>query len=164
MHTGVGGVNSFVIIGAAVRRRRHNAIIEMVRAREISSQDELLKGLRSRGIEVSQSTLSRDIQELGLAKAGGVYTLVGQEVLKIAPTGDAIRRILREFVVDVSLAQGIVVIKTGPGSTGPVAEALDDARWPEEVGTLAGENTIFVAVRSQRDGAKLVKRMREILA
>lgn len=155
-------VKPFVIIAAAVKRRRQNLILEAVRSARIESQDHLLKALRSRGVDVSQSTLSRDIQELGLAKSGGAYSSVGENP-KITVSRDAVNRILREFVVDVSMGQGILVIKTTPGSAGSVAQALDDAAWPEPLGTLAGDNTIFVATRSGREATRLEKRLRDAL-
>ena len=96
-------------------------------------------GLKSRHIEVSQSTLSRDIQELRLAKTGGVYTVVESEP---APKGseESWRRIIREFLVDVAVAQNIVVVKTGAGHASTVSQALDETGWPETIGTIAGEN------------------------
>src|SRR4030095_3720451 len=119
-------------------------------------------GLKARRIEVSQSTLSRDIQELRLAKTGGVYTVVDSE------SGgkhhdEAFRLIIRDFLLDVALAKNIVVVKTGSGHASTVSQALDEAGWPEAIGTIAGENTIFIAVRSERDGKKLERRIREAL-
>ena len=157
------GVNRFVVIIPAVTKRlRHNAILEIIRSGEIASQEELISGLKSRHIEVSQSTLSRDIQELRLAKTGGVYTVVDSE-----PAGrtseESFRRIIREFLVDVSIARNIVVVKTGPGHASTVSQAIDEAGWPEAIGTIAGENTIFIATRSETEGKKLERRIRELL-
>ena len=120
-----------------------------------------MEGLKSRHIDVSQSTLSRDIQELGLAKAGGVYAVVESEPAPVAE--ESWRRIIREFLVDVAVAQNIVVVKTGAGHASTVSQALDDTGWPEAIGTIAGENTVFIAVRSEKDGKKLERRIRELL-
>src|SRR5436190_10629235 len=144
-----------------MKRLRHNAILELVRSGEITSQDDLMRGLKARNIEVSQSTLSRDIQELRLAKTGGVYTVV--EAGPAKPSDESILRILREFMEGVELAQNIVVVKTGPGHASTVSQALDDAGWPESVGTLAGEDTVFIATRSSRDATKIQRRIRELL-
>src|SRR4029079_9782890 len=144
-----------------MKRARHNAIINVVRAGGISSQEDLMRGLKARQIEVSQSTLSRDIQELRLAKTGGVYTVVELEPGK--PSDESIRRILREFLIDIDVAQSIVVVKTGNGHASTVSQALDEAGWPEAIGTIAGENTVFIAVRSEKDGKKLEHRIRELL-
>jgi transcriptional regulator of arginine metabolism len=144
-----------------MKRHRHKAILDLVRSGEIASQDDLMRGLKDRHIDVSQSTLSRDIQELGLAKAGGVYAVVDSEP---APQPEeSWRRIIREFLTDVDVAQNIVVVKTGAGHASTVSQALDDTGWPEAIGTIAGENTVFIAVRSVKDGKTLERRIRELL-
>ena len=121
-----------------------------------------MHGLKSRKIDVSQSTLSRDIQELRLAKTGGVYTVVDADV-QAKPSEDSLLRIVREFMVDVDVAQNIVVVKTGPGHASTVSQALDEAGWPESIGSIAGENTVFVVARSAQDGKKIASRLRELM-
>ena len=160
MHVG-GRSIAFVIISSLMKRLRHNAILELIRSGEVTSQDDLMRGLKGREIEVSQSTLSRDIQELRLAKSGGVYTVVDAEPVKTSE--DTLRRIMREFLVDIDVAQNIVVMKTGPGHASTVSQALDDAGWPESIGSIAGENTVFVVVRSPQAGKKFEKRLRQML-
>lgn len=160
MHAG-GRSIAFVIISSLMKRLRHNAILELIRSGEVTSQDDLMRGLKGREIEVSQSTLSRDIQELRLAKSGGVYTVVDAEPVKTSE--DTLRRIMREFLVDIDVAQNIVVMKTGPGHASTVSQALDDAGWPESIGSIAGENTVFVVVRSPQAGKKFEKRLRQML-
>jgi len=145
-----------------MKRLRHRAILELIRAGEITSQEELMRGLKARDIAVSQSTLSRDIQELRLAKSAGVYTVVDSEPAK--PSDESLRRIIREFLVDIAVAQNIVVVKTGSGNASTVSQALDEAGWPESIGSIAGENTVFIAVRSPREGRKLERRLRELLS
>ena len=135
--------------------------MELVRSGKIASQDDLLHGLQSRHIEVSQSTLSRDIQELRLAKAGGVYTVVEGEPPRVS--GDSLTRILKEFVTEIEAAETLVVIKTGPGHASTVSQALDEGSLPEAMGSIAGDNTIFVAVRSARDARKLEKRLKDLI-
>jgi transcriptional regulator of arginine metabolism len=144
------------------KRLRHNAILEIIRTADIASQEELMRGLKSHHIEVSQSTLSRDIQELRLAKTGGVYTVVDSEPAA-RTSEESFRRIIREFLVDVAVARNIVVVKTGPGHASTVSQAIDEAGWPEAVGTIAGENTIFIATGSEIEGKKLERRIRELL-
>jgi transcriptional regulator of arginine metabolism len=145
-----------------MRRLRHNAILDLVRSGDITSQEELMRGLRARNITVSQSTLSRDIQELRLAKAGGVYTVVDAEPA-IPQSEGSLSRIIRDFMVDIDVAQNIVVVKTGPGHASTVSQALDEAGWPEWVGSIAGENTVFAVTRSPRDAKKLQGRLRKLL-
>jgi transcriptional regulator of arginine metabolism len=145
-----------------MKKIRQKAILELVRRAPIASQEELLAGLQARKIEVSQSTLSRDIQELRLAKTGGVYTVMEHE--PSPPSDDSVRRILREFLLDVTVAQNIVVLKTGNGHASTVSQAVDEAGWPEVAGSIAGENTVFLATQSARNSRKLQGRIREILA
>src|SRR5262252_6635060 len=145
-----------------MKRLRHNAILEIIRSGEISSQEDLMHGLEARHIDVSQSTLSRDIQELRLAKTAGVYTVVDADS-SLKPSDESFRRIIREFLVDIAVAQNIVVVKTGPGHASTVSQALDETGWPEAIGTIAGENTVFIAVRSEKDGKTLERRIRELL-
>ena len=144
-----------------MKRLRHKAILDLVRTGNIASQEELLEGLLQREIEVSQSTLSRDIQELRLAKSAGVYTVVEHEATK-APT-ESLRRIVREFLEGIEVAATIVVLKTGPANASTLSQAIDDAGWPEAVGSIAGENTVFLVVRSVKDARKLERRLRELL-
>ena len=144
-----------------MKRVRQKTILDLVRSGEVTSQEQLLEGLLARKIEVSQSTLSRDIQELGLAKSGGVYTVMANEPARSSE--ESIRRNLREFLLDVAVAQNIVVLKTGSGHASTVSQTIDEAGWDEIVGSLAGENTVFVAVRSTKEARVLADRILEIL-
>ena len=145
-----------------MKKVRQKAIVDLVRSQEIASQEDLLAGLHARKIDVSQSTLSRDIQELGLAKSGGIYTIIGTEPPR--SSDDSVRRTLREFLTeDVAIAQNIVVLKTGPGHASTVSRAIDEAGWAEIVGSLAGDDTVFVAVGSTKESRRLADRIREFL-
>ena len=156
------GSISFVYNFRRVKRQRHNAILELVRSGEITSQDDLMRGLKSRDIAVSQSTLSRDIQELRLAKAGGHYTVVDSESA-VQHSEGSLNRIMSEFMVDIDVAQNIVVVKTGSGHASTVSQALDEAGWPEWVGSIAGDNTVLVIARSSKDAKKLEQRLRRLM-
>ena len=144
-----------------MKKVRLKAIVDLIRTQEITSQEQLLEELLARKIDVSQSTLSRDIQELGLAKSGGVYTVMGLEPAR--SSDETIRRTLREFLSDVAVAQNIVVLKTGPGHASTVSRAVDEAGWEEIVGSLAGDDTIFLAVRTVKEGRSVADRLREFL-
>jgi transcriptional regulator of arginine metabolism len=144
-----------------MKKMRQKAILELVRSRQITSQEELLDGLRAMNIEVSQSTLSRDIQELRLAKTGGIYTVMDHEPPRASD--ESVRRILREFLTGVDVAQNIVVLKTGYGHASTVSQAVDEAGWPEVVGSLAGENTVFIVVPSEKHSRSLEKKIRLLL-
>jgi len=144
-----------------MKKIRQKAILDLVRSQEVASQEELLEGLLARKIEVSQSTLSRDIQELGLAKSGGVYTVMGAEPPR--SSDETIRRTIREFLTDVAIAQNIVVLKSGPGHASTLSRAIDEASWEEVVGSLAGDDTVFLAVRSEKESRRIADRIREYL-
>ena len=121
-----------------------------------------MRGLRSRHIDVSQSTLSRDIQELGLAKAAGYYVAVEMDA-GARTSEESFPRIIREFVTGIDIAENLVVVKTGYGHASTVSQALDDAALPEAVGSIAGENTIFIATRNAKEARKLETRLRDLL-
>jgi transcriptional regulator of arginine metabolism len=144
-----------------MKRLRHQAILELVKSGRIASQDELMRGLRSRHIDVSQSTLSRDIQELRLGKAAGIYVVVEQETTRVSD--DSLPRIVQEFVTAIDVAGNLVIIKTGSGNASTVSQALDESELPEAVGSIAGENTIFIAARTTKDAQRLEKRLRDLL-
>jgi transcriptional regulator of arginine metabolism len=145
-----------------MRRLRHQAILELVKTGKIASQEDLMRGLKARHIDVSQSTLSRDIQELGLAKAAGAYVVVEAET-SAHGTDDSLPRIIREFVSAIAVAGNLVIIKTGYGHASTVSQALDESALPEAVGSIAGENTIFIATPDAKDARKLEKRLRDLL-
>lgn len=142
------------------RRDRQDAILDLVRNQRIDSQEELAEALVRRGFEVSQSTLSRDIRALGLIKTGNGYA-----VRQGAPrhnTEQTLRLVLREFLVEQDSVDQILVLKTARGTAATVADALDDARWDGIVGTIAGENTIFVLCRSVAMVEELRRKIREL--
>ena len=144
-----------------MKKIRQKAILDLVRDKDIASQEELLEGLLARKIDVSQSTLSRDIQELGLAKSGGYYTTMGSEPSR--SSDDNVRRTIREYLTDVGVAQNLVILKSGPGHASTISRAIDEARWEEVVGSLAGDDTVFVAVRTERESKRVADRIREYL-
>jgi transcriptional regulator of arginine metabolism len=118
---------------------RHGQILKLVRSRHLFTQDELARALKETGIDATQVTLSRDMRELGLVKTPDGYRELSSE-----STGTQFAALAGEFLQDVRLAQNQVVLKTAPGHANSVAVALDDAEWPEVVGTIAGDDTILV--------------------
>jgi transcriptional regulator of arginine metabolism len=142
------------------KRTRQNAILELVRRHRIESQDHLAQALHNQGFEVSQSTLSRDIRALGLVKIGNAWAV--REDAPRHSTEQTLRLVLREFLVDTDGVDQFLVVKTARGTASTVADALDEARWPGVVGTIAGENTIFILCRSAATVADLRKRIREL--
>jgi transcriptional regulator of arginine metabolism len=118
---------------------RQGQILKLIRAKSISTQEELAQELKKVGIRATQVTLSRDIHELGLAKTAEGYGQIAR-----SEAGPALATLAAEFLQDVRLAQNLIVLKTSPGHANSVAVALDDDEWPEVVGTLAGDDTILV--------------------
>jgi len=142
----------------ATRNGRHAKIRELVTKRHVASQEQLARLLAAEGIPVTQSTLSRDIRILGLVKVRGSY----QAASELGPAPDQMRRRLQELVVRTSHAGNIVVLKTAPGNAHSLGVALDSAEWPEVLGTVAGDDTVFVVVRRPRLARKVVRRIEEL--
>ena len=142
------------------KRDRQNSILELVRQNRIESQQALATELGQQGYEVSQATLSRDIQELGLVKAGNAYVVAGGQVRRTSQ--QALRRILRDYLVEVDSVPPLLVLKTSAGNAGTVADAVDYAGWSQIVGTIAGDDTIFVLCRSADDVAAMLARIEDL--
>jgi transcriptional regulator of arginine metabolism len=151
-----------------MKTRRQAAILELVGREAIHSQEQLRKRLRGRGFDVTQATLSRDIRDLALVKraADGAYQgsqgdPAHQAGRAVAPpgAGAALQRALAEYASGVDRVQQFVVVRTGPGQAQPLALAIDRARLPEVIGTIAGDDTILVISRDARRARSLVKEL-----
>jgi len=136
---------------------RQGAIMRLVRERQLATQAELAEALRDAGIDVVQTTVSRDIAQLGLVKVRNrqgrlVYALPGAEDL------DRLNELaaeLRRWALSVAPSGNLAVVQTPPGFASPLAEAIDKAQLADVAGTIAGENTIFIAAREGVTGAEL---------
>ncbi|MGE0406518.1 MAG: arginine repressor [Candidatus Korobacteraceae bacterium] len=138
-------------------------MLELVSREPALTQEDLVDRLATQGLRVTQATLSRDIRELGLVKSPDGYSVPAMSATAEAPHLPSLAHLLREFVVDVREAQNLLVVKTTAGSAQPVAAALDAQRWPELLGTLAGDDTIL-AVSSDSDSSRaLGNRIRELM-
>ena len=125
--------------------QRQRLIADWLRAGEVGSQDELVSRLADAGVTATQATVSRDLEALGAIKVRGGYALRG--ALGGDSGGDArLDRILGEWVTEIIAAGTLLVLKTPPGSANLVANAIDVARLDEVAGTIAGDDTIFVAL------------------
>lgn len=141
---------------------RQRAILDALKHGTFASQEDLQRTMRKRGFRVGQATLSRDIRDLNLSKTARGYA---------PPQGDngvglalpPVSRLVREFVLDIRTAQNQLVIKTIVGSAQPVAAALDEAEWPEIVGTIAGDDTILIVCPDKDEARKLASRIEEML-
>jgi len=142
---------------------RQRAILESLKHESFASQDDLQRLLRRRGFKVGQATLSRDIRDLNLNKTHHGYSLPEGETAA-AVALPPISRLVREFVLDVRSAQNLLVVKTIVGSAQPVAAALDEADWPDVVGTIAGDDTILIICPDKESAHKLAARIEEMLS
>lgn len=143
------------------RDRRRQAIVDLVRRSRIASQEELRMKLAARGFEATQPSVSRDLRDLGVGKAGGRYVLADE----LGPeTRDALAEVVH-FVRDVRPAGPyMAVISTTVGAAQTVAIALDHAGFPELAGTVAGDDTIFAATPSAALQRRFLGRLRELLS
>ena len=147
-----------------MKTRRQAAVLDAIQRTRVRSQEQLRRSLRAAGFDVTQATLSRDIRELGLVKGGadGAY----QAPAAAAPNGDAARLLLQRAAADylarVDRVEQLVLLRTGPGQAQLLGVAIDSARLPEVVGTLAGDDTILVIAPDVRRARAFVKRLEDI--
>jgi transcriptional regulator of arginine metabolism len=150
-----------------VKLQRLDAIRDLLSSSLVSSQDELRRKLRRRGIRVTQATLSRDIHELRLSKGPGGYSLPNGHSVVVAPEeNDApppVEEMLESFGLRARQAMNQVVVRTAMGSAQPVAAALDRAGWPEVVGTIAGDDTVLVICPDARRAGEVEGKIRTLL-
>ena len=149
-----------------LRANRQRAIAEMLREGPVRSQDEIAARLAAAGFAVTQATVSRDLEQIGAVKVkrGGAlgYALPDQLGGSDWAAG-RLQRIFAEWVHSVEPAGSIVVLKTPPGSAHLVALALDQAKLPEIAGTIAGDDTLFVAVGSSADLDDMTEKLRALI-
>lgn len=148
-----------------MKARRQSLILDVIQREPVRSQEQLRRRMRAAGFDVTQATLSRDIRELGLVKGGadGAYQTPVTPSLHGAPGAQAmLQRALAMQLLRVDRVQQLVLLRTGPGHAGSLCAALDGARLPEVVGTLAGEDTILVIASDTRRARALVKRLEEL--
>lgn len=148
--------------------KRRTLLAKILRERSVGRQSELVAMLRQLGFEATQSSVSRDLRELGVAKIGDRYVLMENGLMEngLVENGRAPKShfsALRQFVHERKTAGvNLTVLKTRIGSAQSVAVAIDAARWPEVVGTISGDDTIFIATAGAREQAQLGERLREI--
>ncbi len=149
-----------------MKQLRQRAIRDLVDQRPIRTQQELAAALRERGFRTTQATISRDVAELGLVKAGreGIqaYALPPRLVEAETSGEDRLRKLLADLPVELREAGLLVVVKTLPGSAHAIAAALDRARWPEVAGSIAGDDTVFVACVDRASLQRVKSRLRTL--
>ena len=149
-----------------MKQLRQRAIRDLVEARPIRTQQELAAALRERGFRTTQATISRDVAELGLVKVNreGTNAYALPQRLRDAETSgeERLRALLHDLPVELRESGLLLIIRTLPGSAHPIAAALDRARWPEVVGSIAGDDTVFVAVPDRPALGRLHRRLAEL--
>jgi transcriptional regulator of arginine metabolism len=150
--------------------RRRDEIQRIVRQQNVHSQDELLHALRRHGFKVTQPTLSRDLRELGLAKTPNGYVAPG-DLAAVTPIAsftpremreERLEQLVRDNVLSAEAAGNLVVIKTPPAGAQPVASAMDAAPLDDVLGTVGGDDTVFVALRTATAAAAFARRLQQI--
>lgn len=154
-----------------MKQRRQALILEIIGQRDVDTQEAMLACLREHGVEAAQATISRDIKELHLVKEPA-----GQGLYRYAPArsdsaDDAIRRgaaeklrgIFRDSVTSIECAQNLVILKTMPGLASAACSALDGMSLPDMLGSLAGDDTAFLAMRSSDAAAALCGLLRDMV-
>ena len=149
------------------KQERQRRILDFIASRAIGTQRALSDALRAAGISTTQSTLSKDLKQLGIVKspdgAGGFrYQAPVEDAQPHGSRSDLLARELRDFVVELGGAGHTLVLKTITGHAQGVCEAIDRAGWTEVVGTIAGENTIFILCQSVEKREELRQRIQAV--
>ena len=145
--------------------RRQSAIAGLIRSFSAASQEELAELLADRGFAVTQATVSRDLVELGAVKVrrdGRISYALPDQVNGAGPPGPRLATVIRDWVRSISPAGNLVVIKTPPGSAHLIGVALDESNLPEVVGTICGDDTVFVATGNPTQAAAFAEKLRSL--
>ncbi len=138
---------------------RQGQIGQIIREKSIYTQEELARELHARGIPATQVTLSRDIRDLGLVKTAEGYRKLPAEV-----TGPRIEDVVNEFLLDIRVAENLVVLRTSPANASSLAVAIDAEELEEVVGTIAGDDTVLVITPNAEVAEKFRQRLIGILS
>lgn len=147
----------------ANKRERQRVILELIEAHSIGNQEDLRLMLERRGAHATQATLSRDLHELGVSRVpfgeGHRYQVVREQAGDSKPL---LYNLLPQLFSSIDGVGELIVLHTLSGGAQPIAEAIDAQKWPEALGTLAGENTVLIICRSHADRATLSQRLEDI--
>ena len=148
------------------KSQRQYLLAKILQEQAVSSQAKLVELLKSEGVDVTQATLSRDLEELGAVKVrvpvgDSVYAIPDNPTERVLPV-DYLRRVLGEWLVEVSVSNNIVVLKTPPGSAHGVASAVYRAGLSEIIGTVAGDDTVLLVAASDTTGEKVSEKLKNL--
>ena len=141
-----------------ISAKRRQAILEILEQQPVTRQSDFVQLLQAKGVDATQSSISRDLRELGITKLGDGYAQ------QSAPAELADARVPEGFVRRIETAgANLTVIHTATGAAGRVALSLDRSNWPEVVGTISGDDTIFVATKTANDQKQLLAKLRSFM-
>ena len=148
-----------------MKRERHAEILRLISENDVQTQDEILTYLRKKGFNVTQATVSRDIKELKLVKVASAlgYKYSSGATVPTEEMTPKFRGIFRETVTKIDYAGNIVVIKCYIGMANAACAALDSMNYEDIVGTLSGDDTIFIVTRNERAAVELAKALNKLI-
>lgn len=154
----------FIMYEVDMKYTRQNKIIDLITERDIETQTELAELLNAEGFKVTQATVSRDIKNLMLVKqhknGKSCYAL---PVKAESTQSDKLRMIMKDTIISVASSENMIVVKTLSGCSGPAAEAIDLNSSEEILGTIAGDNTIFIVARSKEDVPSIIESITQVI-
>jgi transcriptional regulator of arginine metabolism len=147
------------MLSEAHQLERRGAIVRILRQGLVRRQQDLVRLLKKTGLEATQSSISRDLRDLGVLKAGGRYVLPPDEVSRANGDFGALTQFVRALR---RAGPSLTVLRTTIGAAQSVAVAIDRAEWPEVAGTISGDDTIFIATATARAQDELITRLRAL--
>jgi transcriptional regulator of arginine metabolism len=146
------------------KQQRQQTLVRLVREKRLATQQDVVRALRSAGFAATQATVSRDIVELGLVKAARDGTHVYAPPVAMPASGgiERLRRFCEEYPVQGAVAGNIVVLRTPPGTANALAIALDTSGFADVIGTIAGDDTVFVAAHDPARARGINRRLNEM--
>jgi transcriptional regulator of arginine metabolism len=147
----------------ALRQRK---IKEIIKNKNISTQEELANALKEAGFNVTQATVSRDIKELRLIKItreDNLYVYGLPKEQEIVHNEERLRLMMQEFVLNINFSENIVVIKTYPGNAHGVASLIDGSKWQSIIGTLAGDDTILLVIKPKEKVGAILHKLKSLM-
>jgi transcriptional regulator of arginine metabolism len=149
------------------KKNRHFHILRLIESSTIESQQDLLDALGKEGLDISQSTLSKDLKELGIIKVRGKegrFRFLQTKEREIFHVGVMLKKELQDFLTDTIQVGNFVVLKTVSGNASGTAKCLDDIGWPEIIGTLGGDDTVLIITKTPDDSASVIVKLQDVLA
>lgn len=149
------------------KKNRHFQILKVIESIPVESQQDLLQALEKEGIEISQSTLSKDLKEMGIIKVRGKdgrFRFIQTKEREVFHVSVLLRKELQDFLSDIIQVGNFVVLKTVSGNASGTAKCLDEIGWEEIIGTIAGDDTILVITKTADDAGRIIQKLQEVLA